>query len=630
MAERILVVEDEGIVAMELEQRLRTFGYEVAGIATTADEALALAEEQSPDLILMDVRLGPGPDGAEAAERIQARWDIPIVFVTAYSDRVTVARVKQTAPFGYLVKPFDERILEITVETALFRHRASVERAAAIEARHRTEAWASAILEYSQDAVIATDAQRHITTFNPAAERTFGYRADEIIGSPIELLLPEASVELRVGADTHEHVEVRARRKDASEFVAEVSFSRIARDDEPGFTAIVRDVSARRALQLQYLHAQKMEAVGRLASSVAHDMNNVLLAVEFSAYLLLDGDSPTGRAQAGESIRAAVEQGTSLTRQLLGYSRREFSVAEPVDVNETIAALGHWVRRLLGTRIVVSLCLGDDLGLVGIGRGRLEQVMMNLIINARDAMPNGGALTIRTADEWLDESSAVAAGLETGRYTTVSVSDTGDGIDGKTLARIWEPFFTTKPAGLGTGLGLPTVRELIEAQDGAVVVETARESGTVFRISLPVLASAPCAPRRATVAPRGARSGQGRSLLLVEDDAVVRRTLARGLAQLEYDVIAAATAGEAIVAAERHEGELSLILTDIMLPSMSGTELARVLLRNRPSTCVAFMTGLPPAHLEDRAFDVGDRPVLLKPFSIGELHDKLSELLARH
>jgi PAS domain S-box-containing protein len=411
------------------------------------------------------------------------------------------------------------------------------------------------------------------------------------------------------------------------EFLA--SYYPIRRGGEPiGVGAVVLETTAMKELEAQFRQAQKMEAVGQLAGGIAHDFNNVLTAISsFSQLLLADlPDESPHRADVRE-IRSAADRAATLTRQLLAFSRKQLLQPVALDLNEVVEGLEEMLRRLLSEDVELLCRLAPDLDLANADRGQLEQIVMNLAVNARDAMPQGGRLTIETGNAEVDEAYAGRAGeMSAGRYVTLSVSDTGVGMDAATQARIFEPFFTTKPAGRGTGLGLSTVFGIVKQSGGHVTVYSEPGSGTTFRVYLPcdegASAAFPHTLRAEATLPHGTET-----ILLVEDDPAVRVVASRILTRQGYRVLEAPTpaAAEGIVA--MHQGVIDLVLTDLVLPGMSGRELAELLHAVEPTLKVIYMSGYTDDAVIRRGLIERGMPFLAKPFSVEELLHRVRDTI---
>ena len=370
----------------------------------------------------------------------------------------------------------------------------------------------------------------------------------------------------------------------------------------------------------QFMQAQKMQALGLLAGGIAHDFNNMLTVIFGRAQILLARLPNSARAREdADAIGEAAERAAALTRQLLAFSRKQRLERRTMDLNTAIVDMAKMLHRLIGANISVVTALNHSAGWVNVDRAQLEQVILNLAVNARDAMPNGGQLTLATTTVDGDSAGAVPASLPAGRFVQLIVSDTGVGMDPATQARIFEPFFTTKPVGEGTGLGLSTVYGIVEQHDGHVVVESAPGQGTTFRVYLPrVDEPAPAAQP----APGSPRTGW-ETILVAEDDPAVRMLASDMLREHGYTVLTAADADEALHVAERHGARIHLLLTDVMMPGMSGFQLAGAFTAVRPEARVLYMTGyaeMPP---------VPDAAIVQKPFTVFALMEAVRRTLER-
>ncbi len=386
--------------------------------------------------------------------------------------------------------------------------------------------------------------------------------------------------------------------------------------------------SERRILEEQARQSQKMEAVGTLAGGVAHDFNNMLTAIIGNAELLRSDDlNLTDRQRAEvEEIRKASERATSLTQQLLAFGRRQMLAPEVVDLNASVAEMQKLLRRLIGEDVELITELDSALGSVKADPAQIDQVIMNLAINARDAMPEGGEIRIGTANADVDEAEAqVQDGMVPGRYVMLVVSDTGSGMDAETREKIFEPFFTTKDTGAGTGLGLSTVYGIVKQSDGFIGVDSEPGHGTTFKIYLPRVDEPIEPPEPSTVI-----SLQGmETVLLVEDEEMLRALARQVLQRKGHRVLEAPGGPEAVEIFERHEGPINLLLTDVVMPKMSGHELAKRLTMLSPELKVLYISGYTEEALVDRDLSNQGRAFLRKPFTSDALARSVRELLER-
>jgi two-component system, cell cycle sensor histidine kinase and response regulator CckA len=503
------------------------------------------------------------------------------------------------------------------------------------EALARSEAQARAMLDTALDAIVTIDGEGLILEFNRAAERMFGRARADAMGERINTLLPEGDnphfaryLQTRDPADLGRR-ELTVLRSDGTEFPAELALSVMDAGDGPVFTGFLRDLSEQQALQAQLIQSQKVEAVGQLAGGIAHDFNNLLTAISSYADLAegaLDATSDSRLAESVSGIRGASDQAARLTQQLLAFSRRQVLKPEILCANDVVEEHVPMLRRLLGEEIDVRLSLAPSLAASEIDPGLLSQVLMNLAVNARDAMPAGGVLTIATENVDLRGAQTIG-GPGNGPHVMLSVTDTGDGIDDATLERVFEPFFTTKDHGKGTGLGLPTVIGIVEQSGGRVAVQTEAGVGTTFTVYLPLVDDA-VTFRETPEAPPVARPPGHERILLVEDNEIVRGPVTLLLEELGYDVVPAEGPTEALELAA-DGAPIDLLLTDVVMPGMNGRQLAERLRELRPELKVLFMSGYTDDAVIARGVIDHEMAFLQKPFGADHLARAVSELFGR-
>ncbi len=428
-------------------------------------------------------------------------------------------------------------------------------------------------------------------------------------------------------ADRIEGVEVRWKRRDGTPVTVCLS-GRVLRDEKgklAEYEMIVEDVSARRELEEQLQQAQKMEAIGQLAGGIAHDFNNLLTAILGSAdLLLLDTPAEDPRREDMVAVREAGERAAALTRQLLAFSRQQVLQPRVIDLQEIVAGMEKLLRRIIGEDVRLATVAGPGPALVSADPGQIEQVILNLVVNARDAMPEGGRLTISTAAVELDAAFAQQHPTTVpGRYVHLSVSDTGEGMNEDTKGRIFEPFFTTKGPGKGTGLGLAMVYGIVKQSGGHVWVHSAPGRGATFDIYLPRV-DAPAADDTADAERPEAAAGS-ETVLLVEDDPAVRALARRALDRYGYRVLEASNGRDALELARRTRHPIDLLLVDVVMPELGGRRAAEQLLRTRPAMKVLYMSGYAGSEERERAFEPG--AFLQKPFTPDALVRRVRELL---
>jgi PAS domain S-box-containing protein len=498
----------------------------------------------------------------------------------------------------------------------------------------------TALLESSSQAIVSIDRGGRIVLANRRTEEIFGYSGEELLGARIELLLPESkrATHTRDRDNFFAHPRTRpmgigmdlaGRRKDGSEVPVEVSLSYVEIDDGVFAIAFVSDISQRKRLEEQLLHAQKMEAVGRLAGGVAHDFNNMLTVISGYNRMILDELSTLDplRGYAEEILKAA-DRAAALTNQLLAFSRRQIMQPRVINVNAVLIQTQKMLQRLIGEDIELVLDLGVNVGNIKADPGHVEQAIVNLAVNARDAMPMGGHLRIETSNVALDEHYAKThMGVKPGEFTMIAVSDDGHGMDAETRRHIFEPFFTTKEKGKGTGLGLATVYGIVKQTGGDIWVYSEPGQGTTFKLYFPRVLEPLSESSGAD--PSATRRSGGETVLVVEDEQAVRDLTVRILQQLGYTILTASSGAQALEISAAHEGHIDLLLTDVVMPNMSGRQLADQILESRPDTRILFLSGYTENTVVHHGVLDAGVDFLPKPFSRENLSRKLREVLAK-
>lgn len=502
------------------------------------------------------------------------------------------------------------------------------------QALRRSEARYRSLVQSSVYGIYRSSLEGRFLDVNPALITMLGY------GSAEEVLLLDPERDVFAQPEEHDRLiedfrrtgrldgfEVKWKRKDGSAITVRISGRAVSSADEPAdvLEAIAEDITERRALEDQFRQAQKMEAVGRLAGGVAHDFNNLLMVISGYAEVILgqmDGGNPL--YEKGRAIQLAADRATTLTRQLLAFSRKQLLELKVVDVNAIVQDMERLLRPLIGENIELITILSPDAAHTRADAGQLEQVIMNLVVNAKDAMPAGGRLTLRTENVAVEESHRRGQHfIRPGRYVTLLVSDTGTGMDRETQSRIFEPFFTTKEKGKGTGLGLSTVYGIVKQSSGYVMVQSELGSGTAFQIYLPLVEG--IAEKHSTAVPEAV--GGPETILLVEDEESVRQLVRDTLAAKGYQVLDAENGEAGIAIAAQHSGKIDLIITDVVMPGMGGREMVKQLLEARPETKVLYLSGYTEdAIVSDGSIEKGTT-FLQKPFTLQNLCRKVREVL---
>ena len=493
----------------------------------------------------------------------------------------------------------------------------------------------AAIVESSEDAIIGEDLDGVIRSWNPGAEQMYGYTSAEVLAKSARILLPPGSVD-EVAANVHRASEGESTnydtvrmRKDGKHIKVALTVSPI-RDSNGavvGASTIARDITERWRLEQQLHQSQKMEAVGRLAGGVAHDFNNLLGVIVGYAYLVhTSGSSSDQIRNAGQQIIDAAEKAGALTRQLLAFGCKQIMIPQVIDVGEITAGLGKMIPRVLGEDVDVRILQGEGLKHVKADPSQLEQIIMNLVVNARDAMPNGGKLTIETSNVYFDEAEALHHSVTAGDYILLAVSDTGEGMSDETRAHIFEPFFTTKEVGKGTGLGLATVYGIVSQSHGHIWVYSELGHGTTFKIYLPAttapVATAPQMAHRQELTVCGTET-----LLLVEDQGPLRELLTQVLRDKGYKVLSANGGPDALQQMAKQDSPVHLLITDVIMSEMRGDKVAEALTGRYPNMRVIYMSG----HTDNALIHNGSLPddivFLQKPFTPDAMLRLIREVL---
>ena len=499
-------------------------------------------------------------------------------------------------------------------------------------ALRESERRARALIENSSEGILTGTADGLILWASPSALELLGRPIETVRGMPYaDLVHPEDLGAIQKNFDLvlkepHQRVRQRARVRhgDGTWRTMEGTLTNLLR--EPGLHALVmhfRDVTESLALQDQLTQSQKMDAIGRLAGGVAHDFNNLLTAIVGHAELLRD--AVPGGTDASEDlaeIEKAAERAAGLTQQLLAFSRRQVLQPRTLDLDAVIEGMQRMLQRLIGEDVRLLFRPGRN-AWVRADPSQMEQVVLNLVVNARDAMPTGGSIIIETGASGLDDIAAHRLGLTAGTYVVLTVKDTGHGMDEATRARVFEPFFTTRKE--GTGLGLSTVYGVVRQSGGLIIVESTPGVGTQFTTYLP-LVDAPAGTQSAAAAPEAVANGT-ETILLAEDEPSVRQLAAKILRQRGYRVIEAPDGRSALTAAATHTGTLHLLLTDVVMPDLSGPEVARRLLERRPDVRVLYMSGYTDDAVLQHGVMTKEKPFLQKPFTPAALAAKVREVL---
>jgi len=499
----------------------------------------------------------------------------------------------------------------------------------------QSEERARHLVDLLPDAVFIHTDGRFVYANNAAVRMLGAASAADLVGRPVLGIVHPDFVDLvksrirslQEGKQVTPLMQQKVVGLDGSTVDVEISGNRFTYEGKPSILTVMRDITARINLEVQLRQAQKMEAVGRLAGGVAHDFNNLLTVITGRCDLLLRGVNGNKELRGDlEEVRRAGERAASLTRQLLAFSRKQVLQPKVIDLNSVIEGVNKMLRRLIGEDIELVCVLAPDLSHVRADAGQIEQVLMNLTVNARDAMPGGGRVTIETSNTGPAPARLPDdVPLEDGAYVTISVSDTGIGMDARIQSHLFEPFFTMKRQGQGTGLGLPTVYGIVKQSGGQVSVDSTPGKGTTFRVHLPAVAEA---LDHSETDPMVVRPlGGTETILVVEDEPVVSDLACDILKTHGYNVLKARTCGEARRLCEKHDGPIHLLLADVVMPIMSGPELSRSLAAVRSGLKVLYMSGYAPEAMVHRGVLQPGIAFLQKPFAPDALARRVREVL---
>jgi PAS domain S-box-containing protein len=648
---RILIVDDERHNRQLLEVMLAREGLVLLS-AASGEEALAMVAQHSPDLILLDIMM-PGMDGYAVVAAIKnnaSTKNIPVIMVTALDDRDARLLGLNAGAEDFLTKPVDRAELTLRVRNLLrlkaygdYHDRYSQMLEGEVGSRAADLVESERLYRSTFDAapvgIVHEGLDGQWLRVNQRLCDLLGYTREQLQHDDVQDLLQFEEVageadsrrEMAAGRlDRYVVDEKRYGRRDGGFVWARVNISihRGAVGQPLHFILVIEDITERRTLEAQFRQANKMDAIGRLASGVAHDFNNLLtVIVGFAEFVAADVDPSSQHGKdLGEIIKAA-GRATGLTKQLLAFSRQQVLHAKPLDVNALITEMTGMFSRLIGEHITVSLALAPNLPLALADRGQVEQVVMNLVVNARDAMPDGGSVIIETTDVDLENSSFHHEAVMQGRYVMIAITDTGCGMSPETRRRLFEPFFTTKEPGKGTGLGLSTIYGIVKQSKGYVWVYSELGRGTTFKVYLPHAGGV------AVPAPYGGPAGlvarATETVLLVEDEAGVRMLSKRILDAAGYRVIEAENGDEAERLFARHGDAIDLVITDVIMPGCGGPELlGRLEAKGRPVR-VLYMSGYTEQSAAHKVGIGRDLPFVQKPFTAAEFTRHVRDALKR-
>lgn len=603
--------------------------------AHSLEEAEAMLHERPYGLILFEHTTGNAQVVNFLSKFLHGGRSIPYIVLTEDADEQAIAEAIGTKTWNCLTKSqLDGATLIRTIQSTLQMHVLERGQHAAEESLRKL----SQAVEQSSDTILVTDQNGVIEYVNPAFEKLSGYARGEVIGKTSRILKsgeqgPEVYQKLwhtLLGGNVYRGILVN-RKKNGELYHVEQSICPVR--DRQGkithFIATGRDLTERVRLEAQLTQAQKMNAIGRLAGGVSHDFNNLLTIITSYSEMALDEIAPgSSLASKVQEVLLAARRAAELTRQLLAFSRKQPRSLRLADLNAVIGTIAKTLPRLIGEDIQFTFTPGQGLGRVRVDPVQIEQVLMNLASNARDAMPQGGHFHIETSDVVLDDRYVTSRHIDipVGHYALICVSDNGEGIAPEHLPHIFEPFYTTKISGQGTGLGLATVYGIIKQNKGFIWAYSELKKGSVFKIYLPCAAGKPVSAELEDTRSKAPARGT-ETILVVEDEAAVRRASTEFLRLQGYNILEAKDGLDALAVAKRHSSPIHLVLTDVVMPNMSGGEMAEQMRHLRPGIKLLFVSGYAGRTVLDHKVFDGENNFLQKPYTLKELAAKIRDAL---
>jgi len=635
---RILIVDDEPHICESLKLLLKRQGYDIY-TANSGREAVDLLAGHPVDLLLLDMVI-PDMNGYQIMDHVhQAGYDLLTIVITGNASIESAVSALKKGAYDYLKKPFEYEELLKRVGNALQHKKLTVEKKIINGRLERSEERCQSLVQNSPDIIYILDRQGNFTFINGTAERLLGFAPEDLAGKSFTAIVHEDDEQKAVsfiGEKKPQHLVptrmlFKFRLNDSADrfklFETEHSLIELTPEENSerafGVYGVARDVTYRRQLEDQLLHAKKMEAIGALAGGIAHDFNNILMGVMgYTSLILSELDQSSPYFSKLQSIEQHVRSGANLTRQLLGFARGGKYDVKPANINDIIEKTSHMFGRTK-KEITMTGSFGRDIWAVEVDYGQIEQVLLNLYVNAWQAMPEGGTITITTENSFIDELSAQAAGLPPGRYVKISVRDTGVGMEEEVRQRVFEPFFTTKGTERGTGLGLASAYGIIKNHGGSIAVESRKNQGTTFTIHLPASDKEITAEEM----PAGDIVQGTETVLLVDDEEAMIEVGVEILEAIGYTVLTARNGRDALQTYAEHGSDIDISIVDLIMPEMGGGELSEKIRAINPEARVLLSSGYSLEGDMAAPLERVCSGFIQKPFAMKELSRKMREIL---
>jgi signal transduction histidine kinase len=629
---KILLVEDEAIVALDIKTRLLHLGHEVVGVTSSGEDAIKIVEATRPDLVLMDIRLRGRLDGIEAAQQLRAQFDVAVIYLTAYGDDATLQRAKLTEPYGFLIKPFEERELHSTIEMAFYKSMMEKRVQQQIRRLQRT-------ISTFPEGVALFDADNRIVMANPKAQAYLLTLSGATVGDLVERLGNATLAAFIEARDTGGWQDILSLDSPSRTFEAIATSLNTELDPLPvdveggpsDWMLVIRDVTKERQRAERMRLHERLAAVGQLVAGIAHDFNNIMSSIIVFTDILYMAESNISQKSRGhlDTIARQARHASDLVKQLLGFSHAAITEMQIIKLTPLLKEQVEMFERLLPENVQLKLVCQEDDYLVNGDPSQLLQALMNLYLNARDAMPDGGELSIEMihcAEADLPQTDH----KQHQAWLVIRVSDTGIGIQPDALPHLFEPFFTTKASGKGAGLGLVQVYNIVRQHEGCVSVESSVGKGTTFSVFLPMVNSAPAQEGGAETPASLRASGNSQSILVVEDNRIVRQAASDLLELMDYRVVAASNGREALTLLESSAKDVDLILSDLVMPEMGGIDLCTELRKKSVRAQIIIMSGYFSERDNLRLKSLAITNYIHKPLTAANLLKAIETALSSH